>query len=170
MSRISRIFRDLLSCKVNFIKNVVLSTRVCFHLKTSMLFPSNFPKSFSLFTCRYQAISVWKRIIFCPYCWFVAEVTVAMLVDNSWCVSLVWELNLFFFMQIPLKNCFQCLSCNMAALSHDFNPVELPSNRCKILSLPQDDCKHDILAYSRPSEVLFTDLCLIILVFTNRRA
>ena len=109
MSRISRIFRDSLSCKVNFIKNVVLSTRVCFYLKTSMLYPSIFPKSFSLFTCRYQAISVWKRIIFCPYCWFVAEVTAAMLVDNSWYISLAWELIFFFFlMQIPLKICIVC--------------------------------------------------------------
>ena len=58
----------------------------------------------------------------------------------------------------------------MAALSRDFNPLEVPSNRRKILSLPQDDCKHDILAYSRPSEVLSIDLCLIILVSTNRRA
>ena len=108
MSRISRIFRDSLSCKVNFIKNEFRSTRICFYLKTSMLFPSVFTKSFSLFTCRYQAISVWKRIIFCPYCWFVAEVTAAMLVDNSWCFSLAWELNFVFFVQIPLKICTVC--------------------------------------------------------------
>ena len=169
MSRISRIFRDSLSCKVNFIKNEFRSTRICFYLKTSMLFPSVFTKSFSLFTCRYQAISVWKRIIFCPYCWFVAEVTAAMLVDNSWCFSLAWELNFVFFRAHSTKNLY-CLSYNMAALSRDFNPVEVPSNHGTILPLPQDDCKHGILAYSRPSEVLFIDLCLIILVFTNLRA
>ena len=31
ISRISRIFRDLLSCKANFIVNVDLSTRICFY-------------------------------------------------------------------------------------------------------------------------------------------
>ena len=59
-------FLDLLSCKANFIINVVLSTRICFYLKTNRFFPSIFVKSFSLYTCIYQAVSVWKRIIFSP--------------------------------------------------------------------------------------------------------
>ena len=75
-----------------------------------------------------------------------------------------------FFMQIPLKICIVCRTTlppyHVISTQWKCPPITVKFS----LDRPQDDCKHDILAYYRPSEVLFIDLCLIIPVFTNLRA